>query len=269
MWVIWLLSFAKDGLSLFKTARNIGVTERTFSEKVWFLLDICFRKLKLIEKDWRSSEQKHMKMVYFLTWIVNQERTKIKNISSELQTREASSRLSNNTLHTSPIQTPPPLPPPPPTQTPPPPTQTPTQTFLVNPHSLGIDINKLPEDPNFLDDLESASHQNRKRQKSDSSSSDSSSNESIITSKNSKLIYSDEMVDGCFYKAITRKYVKLIFFTTHQLKPFEWKCLEIELPIEIPDRFLYLREYIEKYNVNSNGSFTIFKINKIIKEEEY
>ncbi|KAM9959861.1 hypothetical protein ACTFIR_000962 [Dictyostelium discoideum] len=51
IWVLWLFSFAKDGLSLFKTAQNFGYTEKTFSEKIWFVLNCCYRTLKIDVKD--------------------------------------------------------------------------------------------------------------------------------------------------------------------------------------------------------------------------
>ncbi|KAN0030230.1 hypothetical protein ACTA71_000452 [Dictyostelium dimigraforme] len=47
IWILWLFSFAKDGLSLFKTAKNFGYTEKTLSEKIWFVLNCCYRTLKI------------------------------------------------------------------------------------------------------------------------------------------------------------------------------------------------------------------------------
>ncbi|KAM9990673.1 hypothetical protein ACTFIY_006696 [Dictyostelium cf. discoideum] len=62
IWVLWLFSFAKDGLSLFKTAKNFGYTEKTFSEKIWFVLNSCYRYLKINDFESRKIDYENKKV---------------------------------------------------------------------------------------------------------------------------------------------------------------------------------------------------------------
>ncbi|KAM9950785.1 hypothetical protein ACTFIT_012062 [Dictyostelium discoideum] len=57
-----VIFICKDGLSLFKTAYNFGYTEKTFSEKIWFVLNCCYRNLKIDDFESRKIDYDNKKV---------------------------------------------------------------------------------------------------------------------------------------------------------------------------------------------------------------